>query len=47
MLDQLSHQEGQLTLVSILRALPQETLNINLGTLGAAGLSVSPGPNGK
>jgi len=34
MLDQLSHQEGQLTLVSILRALPQETLNINLGTLG-------------
>jgi predicted dienelactone hydrolase len=34
MLDELSAQEGQLTLVSMLRALPQETLQINLGTLG-------------
>ena len=33
MLNELSRQEGNLTLVSILRALPQETLDINLGTL--------------
>lgn len=33
MLDELSHREGQLTLVNILRALPQDTLDINLGTL--------------
>ncbi len=33
MLDQVSRQEGNLTLISILRALPQETLDVNLGTL--------------
>lgn len=33
MLNELAVQEGQLTLMSILRALPQESLDINLGTL--------------
>ena len=33
MLNEMSRQENQLTLISILRALPQDTLDVNLGTL--------------
>jgi predicted dienelactone hydrolase len=33
MLDEVSQQEGELTLMGILRALPQDSLDINLGTL--------------
>lgn len=33
MLDTVSQQEGELTLMGVLRALPQDTLDINMGTL--------------